>query len=91
MLSFNDALNHSTELVQCFACDNWVSVNEVHWYEDTSSLVFDGTQSVVPVCPTCHAYPTQWLPLTASPSYLANREHVALPAYAASLCDSEIF
>jgi hypothetical protein len=80
MLSFNDALNHSTELVQCFACDNWVSVNEAHWYTDyTLDVVYDSEASVVPVCPTCHAYPTQWLPSTDNPTYLANRgcEHVS--------------
>jgi hypothetical protein len=79
MLSFNDALNHSTEHVYCFACDTDFPAEQAHWYEDTSSLVFDGTQSVVPVCPTCHAYPTQWLPLTGSPNYLANRECEHVP------------
>lgn len=72
MLSFNDALAHDPELIQCFACDTDFPVEQAHWYEDTVLEVFDGTQSVVPVCPTCHAYPTQWLPIPDSP--LANRE-----------------
>jgi len=74
MLSYNDALTHKPQLVQCHACDNWFPLDQAYWYEDTGGFVYDTDHPTVPVCPSCHADPASWLEPYSVPGYLASRD-----------------
>lgn len=74
MLSYNDAIASKPQLVQCHACDSWFPLDQAYWYEDTGGFAYDSDPPVVPVCPSCHADPANWLPPAYSaPGYLASR------------------